>query len=468
MMQTKHSIFSRFFGDRAFYKMALTIAVPIMIQNGITNFVGLLDNIMIGQIGTDQMSGVAIVNQLLFVYYLCLFGAVSGAGIFTAQYFGQKNDEGIRYTVRFKFWIVTLITAITFVLFLAAGDSLINIYLQGEGSAQSAASTLQYGKQYLILMLVGLPPFMFLQIYASTLRECGETVLPMKAGLVAVFINLILNYILIYGKFGMPALGVVGAAIATVISRYVEMFIVVFYTHKHKELFPFTVGLYRTLTIPCELAKKILIKGTPLMLNEAFWASGMAVLTQCYSIRGLHVMAALNISNTINNVFNIVFIAMGDTVAIIVGQLLGAGKMKEAKETDTRLITFSVLCCSGVAALMFLFAPVFPTLYNTEDQVRTLAAWFIMATAVFMPQNAFLHASYFTLRSGGKTLITFLFDSVFIWVVSVSIAFLLSHFTALPVITVYICVQIGDWIKCIIGFILVKKGVWLQNIVEND
>ena len=455
----------KFIGDKAFYKMVLAIAVPIMIQNGITNFVGLLDNIMIGQIGTEQMSGVAIVNQLFFVYNLCLFGGVSGAGIFTAQYFGQKNEEGIRQTVRFKIWMVIVITALTVALFLTSGSTLIELYLQGEGTAESAASTLYYGEQYLWIMLIGLPPFMMVQVYASTLRECGQTVLPMKAGVVAVFVNLILNYILIYGKFGFPTLGVQGAALATIISRYVEAAIVLIHTHRHKTENPFVNGLYSSLKVPGALTGKILVKGSPLLFNETLWAAGMAMLAQCYSVRGLNVVAALNISNTINNVFNIVFIALGDSVAIIVGQLLGAGKMAEARDTDNKMIAFSVFCCTCVAAVMLLMAPFFPMLYNTNAEARELAKYFIMITAIFMPQNAFLHASYFTLRSGGKTIITFLFDSVFIWCISVTIAFTLSHFTTLPVIALYTLVQIGDWIKCLIGFILVKKGVWLQNIV---
>lgn len=456
----------KFIGDKTFYRMVLAIAVPIMIQNGITNFVGLLDNIMIGQIGTEQMSGVAIVNQLLFVYNLCLFGGVSGAGIFTAQYFGQKNQEGIRQTIRFKMWLVTLITLITVVLLLFAGDSLIALYLQGDGTAKSAADTLRYGKEYLQIMLPGLIPFMLVQIYASTLRECGQTVLPMKAGVIAVIVNLVFNYILIYGKFGAPVLGVRGAAIATVISRCVEAAIVLIHTHRHREQNPFVEGLYSTLKVPASLTAKIITKGMPLLLNETLWAAGMATLTQCYSIRGLNVIAALNISNTINNIFNIVFIALGESVAIIVGQLLGAGKMKEARDTDNKLIAFSVFSCILVALVMLLPAQFFPLLYNTNDEARTLATYFIILTAVFMPQNAFLHASYFTLRSGGRTIITFLFDSVFIWCVSVVIAFLLSHYTALPVVAVYVFVQMGDWIKCVIGFVLVKKGIWLQNIVD--
>ena len=460
---------AKFIGNRDFYKMVLMIAVPIMIQNGITNFVSLLDNIMIGQVGTEQMSGVAIVNQLIFVYNLCIFGGVSGAGIFTAQYFGQGNHEGVRQTMRFKLWMVIVLTSLTVMLFLGCGTNLISAYLKGDGSAESIAATLFHGERYLRIMLVGLPAFAAVQIYSSTLRECGQTMLPMKAGLAAVVVNLLFNYILIYGKFGAPALGVSGAAIATVLSRYVEMLITVLGVHRksrgERAPYSFVTGLYSTLKVPRELTLKIVRKGSPLLFNETLWAAGMAMLTQCYSVRGLNVVAGLNVYNTINNVFNIVFIALGDSVAIIVGQLLGAGKMKEARDTDNKLIAFSVMCCTCVALVMFVMAPLFPRLYKINDEARVLAKYFIMVTAFFMPQNAFLHATYFTLRSGGKTIITFLFDSVFIWCVSVVIAFVLSRFTGLPVIAVYAMVQLGDIIKCIIGFILVKKGVWLQNIV---
>jgi len=459
---------SKFIGNKNFYKMVFFIAVPIMVQNGITNFVSLLDNIMIGQVGTEQMSGAAIVNQLIFVYNLCMFGGVSGAGIFTAQYFGQGNEEGVRQTMRFKFWMSLAVTGLTILILLGGGTFLISAYLKGEGSAEDAAATFMYGKQYLHIMLLGLPAFAVVQVYASTLRECGQTILPMKAGIIAVFVNLILNYLLIYGKMGMPELGVRGAAIATVISRYVEMLIVTYRVHKDTKTYAFMAGLYRTMKIPKELVWKILLKGSPLLFNETLWAAGMAMLTQCYSVRGLNVVAGLNVSNTINNVFNIVFIALGDSVAIIVGQLLGAGKMEEARNTDNKMIAFSVFCCTCLAAVMFLCAPLFPKLYNINDGARELAKYFIMATAVFMPQNAFLNAAYFTLRSGGKTVITFLFDSVFIWCVSVPVAFTLSRFTALPVIGVYVMVQLGDLIKCAIGFVLVKKGIWLQNIVERS
>ena len=246
------------------------------------------------------------------------------------------------------------------------------------------------------------------------------------------------------------------------------MLIIVIWTHRHKEKNPFAKGLYKTLKVPGRLAWKIFVKGTPLLLNEALWATGVAMLVQCYSVRGLNVVAGLNISNTINNVFNIVFIALGDSVAIVVGQLLGLGDMKKARDTDNKMIAFSVFCCLGVAVVLFVMAPLFPELYNTNAEAKSLAKYFIMITAAFMPNNAFLHAAYFTLRSGGKTIITFLFDSVFMWVGSVVIAFVLSRYTALPVVAIFALVQAADLIKSAIGFILVKKGIWLQNLVVNE
>ena len=457
----------KFVGDKAFYKMALTVAVPIMIQNGITNFVSLLDNIMVGRIGTEQMSGVAIINQLMFVFNISIFGAVSGAGIFGAQFWGCGKQEGVRHTFRFKWLAAIILVVLAGLLFAVAGDELIMLYLHGEGNDVQLEETLHYAKQYLKVMLWGLLPFGICQVYTSTMRECGETMLPMKAGIVAVVINMCLNYVLIFGKFGMPQLGVVGAAIATVVSRYVEVVIVITWAHTHKEKQPYIDGIYRSFHIPGNLVGKILLKGTPLMMNEIMWSVGMAILMQCYSLRGLDAVAGLNISSTISNLFNVVYIAMGSAVSIIVGQLLGAGKMEEAKETDTKLIAFSVASCLVMGGLLALVAPLFPLMYNTTDAVRALGTGFIRIVAVCMPLYAFVHCAYFTLRSGGKTVVTFLFDSVFVWVASIPLAYVLSRFTDIPVIPLYFICQSLEAIKCVIGFILIKKGVWLQNIVKD-
>ena len=201
------------------------------------------------------------------------------------------------------------------------------------------------------------------------------------------------------------------------------------------------------------------------MINEILWAAGMASLTQCYSMRGLDAVAALNISTTITNLFSVIYMAMGGAISIIIGQLLGAGQMEEAKDTDIKLVSFSVFSCVVIGGVLILTAPLFPRMYNTTDSVKILATALLQVAAGCMPLAAFIHASYFTLRSGGKTIVTFLFDSVFLWCVSIPVAYVLSRFTGLPIIPLYLCCQLLDIIKCVIGFILVKKGVWLNNIV---
>jgi putative MATE family efflux protein len=348
---------------------------------------------------------------------------------------------------------------------MAGGDQLIQMYLHGEGNEQALQATLGYGREYLWVMLIGLPPFVLEEIYASTLREGGETKVPMIAGVVAVLVNLTLNYLLIFGKFGFPELGVVGAAIATAISRYVQMVVVIAWTHRNPEKMPFITGAYREWKVPGQLTWNIFRKGTPLMLNEILWSAGMAIMTQCYSTRGLDAVAALNISTVISNLFNVVFVAMGSAVSIIVGQLLGAGKMEEAKDTDRKLIAFAVMSCVVMGAIVFVLAPLFPKLYNTSTEVKELATVLLRVAALCMPIFGFLHTTYFTLRSGGKTIITFLFDSVFLWCVSIPVAYVLSRHSAMAIAALYLCCQMLDLIKCVIGFVLVKKGVWLNNIV---
>ena len=456
----------KFIGDKEFYKLVLMVATPMMIQNGITNFVSLLDNIMVGQLGTEQMSGVAIVNQLMMVFNISIFGAVSGASIFSAQFYGKGDHEGVRNAFRFKLVNCLLFAVLGIVIFLTAGSSLVELYLN-EGSAESITLTHQYGMQYLLVTILGIIPFTLSQVYASTLRETGETILPMIAGVIAVFVNLIFNYLLIFGHFGFPKWGVAGAAVATFISRVVETMIVITWTHMHRARNVFIQGVYRHFHIPGALAKQILAKGTPLLINEALWSGGMAALTQCYSMRGLDAVAAINISSVVSNLFNVVFLALGSSIAIIVGQQLGSGELDKAVDTDRKLIFFSTAACFVMGLIMIISAPVFPEIYNTTDIVKDYANSLIRIAALFMPLYSYYHATYFTLRSGGKTVVTFLFDSGYLWVIMVPVAFVLSRFTNIPLIPMYLICQCSEIFKAVVGTVLVVKKVWVNNIVEE-
>ncbi|MBE6750455.1 MAG: MATE family efflux transporter [Ruminococcaceae bacterium] len=457
---------STLIGTKEFYIRVITIVLPMIIQNTITNVVSLLDNIMIGRVGTLEMSAVAIVNQLLFVFMLCIFGGMAGAGIFATQYAGAKDTEGVRYCFRAKILIGFFMLVISLAVFLIFPNPLIKAYISETTTPAEAVATLGHAGTYLRIMLIGLLPFTITQIYASSLRELGETKLPMIASVFAILTNFIFNYLLIFGKFGFPKLGVAGAAIATVMSRFVEALIIAIAVAVKRNQFTFIIGAFKSLYIPLSLCKKILTKGMPLLVNEFLWSLGMAILLQCYSVRGIQVVAAVNISNTVNNLFNVVFLTMGNAVAIIIGQHLGANQIEEAKKAIWQLLSLAVATCLVMGTLMAAIAPLVPKIYNTQEEVREMATSFLLVVALMMPIFAFAHNCYFALRSGGRTLIIFLFDSAFTWGLVVPTAFILSKYTALPILLVFFLVQALELGKCIIGFFMIKKGIWIQNIIK--
>ena len=441
----------------------LALLVPILIQTGITNFVSMLDNLMIGRTGTAQIAGVAVANQILFVFMLCIFGLVSGAGVIGAQYYGRGDFDGFRNILRFKLTAVTVLTAAACVLFLTAGDFLIMRFIhEDDPSVRQAA--LEYAGTYLRISLVGLVPYGLSQALASTLRETGRSVLPMIAGLCAVAVNLFLNFLLISGRLGAPALGVAGAAIATVASRYVELGIIAVCVAAGRKRYPFMRGALKTLRVPGALVREILIRSLPLVFNETMWALGMTVIARLYSLRGLDVVTAYNIETTFFNLFFVAFQSAGSAAGILVGQRLGAGEMEEAKDDARKMIAFSFALSIVIGAAFAALSGVIPGLYNVGDDVRSLASSLMLICAVTLPLEAVVNELYFIIRSGGRVAITIIFDSGISWVVLVPAVSLLVRFSPLSVPWIFFVDRALSLVKMIIGIIMFRHGKWRRRI----
>ena len=450
------------------YKRLLKIAVPMMIQNGVSNIVNLLDNFMIGMVSTNALSGVGIANQMMFVFYLMTFGATAGSGIFTAQYYGNRDWEGVRITFRFKIVTNLILSVLAGFIFFFGADFLVSRFLMGEGDPADAAETLKIGVQYLHVMVISLIPIGICQSYAGTLRDIGETKVPLIASAIAIAVNFTGNLLLIYGLLGFPALGALGAAIATVISRFVELGVLIVYVATHKKQCPFIVGAFKHFKIPAKMAREFIIKATPLLLNETMWSFGITMLNQSYSFRTLDAMAAIQIETSIYNVMMVAFVAMGEAVGILTGQVLGSGKVEEAKKDAFKMIWFTVAFGTLFGLIMIIISPFFPMIFpDATVQIRNLATWLIVINGILMPFYSFTHAAYFIIRSGGKTLITMIFDSGFVWILSVPCAFLLSHYTDLPLVWMVFAVQALELIKCITGGLFVRSGVWAKNIAKE-
>ncbi len=448
-------------GSKGFYKMVLAICIPIVIQNGFTNLASLLDNIMIGQLGTLSMSGVSITNQLLQVFNVTIFGAMSGPGIFMAQFYGKKNKEGVENCFRIKLIIGIIIALLAIFLFYTFGQQLISLYLND--NPQDNLKTLNYGMDYLKIMIIGLIPFVITQVYSSSLRETGNTVLPMIASVVAVIVNFCINYILIFGHFGFPQLGVTGAAIGTVVSRVVEMSINIVGGYRNTYLKEAMV----LKKVPLSLTKEMLKRGLPLLCNEILWSISIALISQSYSTRGIIAVAAINITTTVTNFFMIVCYAMGNSISIVVGQQLGAGEIEKAKDYDLKMLFMNFVMCLAIGIVLFNVSSLIPQIYNTSLEVKALASQLLKIAACMLPIISIYYSSYFTMRAGGKTFLTFLFDSGYTFVFTFMSALLLTRLTSLPILTIYLLVQCVDIPKATLGLILVRKGIWVHNIVSD-
>ena len=463
-----NSFAKKFIGTKAFYMSVIALLVPMVVQQGITQFVSLLDNVMVGRLGTIPMSGVAIVNQVIFIFNLTVFGGMSGASIFGAQYYGKADIDGMRDTLRFRAWFALGASAIGILALVLFGSTFLKLFLNPQVSDQNEIdTTLSLAKSYMDIMLWGLVPFTFSVCISSVLRNASETFIPMVASVISILVNLVLNYLLIFGSFGLPKMGVAGAAVATVIARYVELIYLIIQSVRHKKRFPFFIGVFKTLRVPLPLVKRIAITGTPLMLNETLWSMSTSLVQVCYASRGLQAVAASNINGTVFNLFALILMSMGDAVGIMAGQQLGADNVQGAKDTVRKLIVFGAGMNAVVGLMLILSAPYIPLIYNTEGSVRQMATQMLMISGAMMPLSTVTNCAYFTIRSGGRTFITFLFDCVFNWAVCLPIAYVLCYHTGVSLVTAFFLVQCADLIKCAIGLIMLKSGIWAKNVVNN-
>ena len=454
----------KFIGNKEFYKNLIKISLPIILSSLISQFISLLDNLMVGQLSTAEFDGVSIANQFMFMFNLAVFGASAGPSIFATQYHGAGNTDGVKETIRYKWLISFVILIVGLLIFTLFDDALFNLFIHdSELGSVNPLDVINYGKQYLSIMIFGLLPFVVTEIYSTNLREAKQTFIPMLANIIGVVLNCVLNYILIFGKFGAPALGVKGAAIATVIARFICCAIVVIYAHANKK-YNFVNCIFKRL-LPKKETFVYIFKGSYLLLiNEFLWSFGMTLLNYCFSFKGLEVVAAMNIVSTVSNLLGLLGTSVGIGISVILGQQLGSNKLKEAKEDSNKYIAFSVMLGSVITVLMFIIKDPILSLYKFDESILDLASKLIIISSCMVVVRTYSITCYFIIRSGGKIFITFLFDSVFTIVIRFGITYLFVLTTNLNILYIYFISEILEVIKIIIGTILVSKGVWVNKL----
>ena len=449
-----------FVRDKAFYRSFLALSGTLMLEQAVVLCVNLADNVMIGSYSEISLSGVAAVNQIQFFVQQIAFAVSNALIVLAGQYWGQKRTEPIRRLTAIGVRLELIFSLVMFALTSIAPWQCVALFVKDE-------AMIAEGVRYLDILRFSYPFFAVTTVLLGAMRSVENVQLALRVSVVSLVVNCSINYLLIGGNLGAPELGVRGAAIATTASRFIELAVIVLYTHRKSDSFQFIRGAYRSMHIPARLVRDIAVTGSPLMVNEVLWSLAMTVVTGCYAARGMNAVAAANITTTVWNLFCIIMFAMGAAISIIVGRELGCGNRERAIDLDRKLLFADFVIHVVMGALLIAFSGLIPELYNTEPEVRATAARMLMFGGLALPFESLVHASYFTIRSGGKTWTTFAFDCGFSWVVTVPVAFALCTFTALPVEYIYLAVRTADILKLCIAFYLLKKGSWANTIISS-
>ena len=450
--------FKKTIQDKKFIKATLAIAIPLMFQQLIVSSVNLIDNLMVGQLGDVALSAVSNANRFYMIVLYGINGLIAACIIYLSQFKGANDDKRMKETFRFSIVSSYVLCLLFFIIAYLFPEKIIGFFI-------SDSDVIKAGSDYLrIACLTYIPTVLSLCISAS-LRALGETKIPLYISVVSVLSNTFLNYCLIFGNFGLPALGVRGAAIATLCARIIE---VVIYLIVIKKIdMPFKTKIKDIFKFEKDLAKHIVVKALPLCMNEILFSFGMSTLLKCYAHRGLVVNTAYGMAATISDMFFVLFAGMATATTVMVGTPLGANKLEEAKENGYKLICLSMMISVVFLILMFMSAELIPYLYNVSIEAKDLSKDFLRVMAMCFVLYMYNTESFFILRAGGDTKSTLLFDSCFMWFFNIPLVAALSYLTDINVLIVYFLGQFTDLPKAFIATYFIKKEKWVRNLTHK-
>lgn len=443
------------FKNKVFYLSILSIAIPSMLQQLIISSVNMIDNLMVGQLGEIVIGAVASANRFYFVALFGLYGILGANAIFISQYFGAKNQQKMKETFRFS-----LILA--FIFFTLISLAALFFPYQILAYFINHPEIINAGVSYLKIVSFSFIPLAISLTISSSMRSVGETKLPLYISILAVIINTMLNYLLIFGHFGFKSYGIKGAAIATVITRIIEL--VLYLIVLKIRCFEFNTSLFNIFDISKSLISIFIAKASPLVSNELLWSFGQSTLFKFYATRGSEAISAYSISSNINDVFFVLFAGMSVATTVIVSKQLGANNLVQAKENAYGLIKFSIVIGTFFSLLMFMSSYFAVNFYNVSLEAKNIAITRIRIDALFYLVMMTTAQIYFILRAGGDTISTLVVDSAYAWFFAIPIMAFFTYFTGFNIIYLFIINQLCNVLKLSISFYLLRREKWLVNL----
>ena len=440
-----------------FYITALMLALPNIIQQLVTNFSQMVDNIMVGRLQEIAIAGVTITNQIFFIFMIVLLGLGATGGIFISQYRGARNDEKITEVFRVVILFAVLVGIIFFLMLTFMPEVILGIFARDQATIDSALSYLQYIKYTFLIFPISMA-------IAASYRYISLVKIPMYVSMVTVVISMSLNYVLIYGHFGFPALGVPGAGIATLVARLVEVTIYIILTFKL--VTPIRLSIKKAFTFESYVIKEYVKKGIGLVTNEFFWAFGLQMTIVIFTSRISDNIAAMSIAGVMTNLLFIGMGGMSVAVSIILGNSLGQGKFEQAKEDSKKLLKLCTLVGLTLGISVLIASYFITMLYDISPETLTTARLIILATTVFSWLYYLNAGLFFAIRTGGDTKSVLIMDSGFMWLVVIPGALIIGKFVPFMALH-YFLVQLIDLLKLALARHMYKRDNWLNNLTIN-
>lgn len=440
---------------KTFYKSYAKIVIPLMLQGMITKFVSMIDNLMVGQLGDTSIAAVAMGNKILDIVMFTVFGISAAASVFIAQYYGAKNQEKQQEVFRVGLLMSSVVLISAIMIVLVFPKAVIGYFVQDDFIQKNVLN-------YISIVLIGYMPFVISINYSSALKVVGQVKMPLFASLSGVAVNMIGNYILIFGHFGLPAMGIQGAAVATVGSRILECIILITFTKRHH--FSFDTKVLHLFKVSRTLFKEVVAKSLPLTINEIIWSFGQATILKTYGARGNEVLAALAITETTSSMFFAFAQGIAGATPIFISQLLGANKFKEAYQNGLRMLKSTVICALLLGLAMFTMSFVIPNVYQVSVVSHDIATRTIQIGACFFAVYLTNTQCYFILRAGGDMRSTLIMDGLYMWTITIPVISTVGYLTNIPIIPMYIIGQCCDLGKMCVSLTMFFKKQWLKNI----
>ncbi|MBM7614471.1 MATE family efflux transporter [Alkaliphilus hydrothermalis] len=445
--------------DRTFIKRMLTIALPISLQNLIFSSLNMVDTVMIGRLGEAEIAAVGLANQYFFILNLLLFGINSGGAIFTAQFWGKKDTSNIKRVLGITLILGGGLSILFAVLAFFNPEFLLRIFTKDR-------TVIGLGSKYLRIVSLSYFITAISFAYSFILRSIGQAKLPMVVSGVSLLTNTLLNYLLIFGNFGFPQMGIQGAALATLVSRGLEIVFLLTVVYRQKMVL---AGRIKELFhISRNLFKRYIDTALPVILNEGFWVVGMTMYSISYARISTEAIASVQIANTVQSIFMVVAFGLGNSCAVMLGNSIGAKNEKEAIDYGFKFSILSVVTGILLGVLIFTTAPFILSFFNISDTVYQNAKYILMVISFFMTFKIFNTILIIgILRSGGDTKFSLILEMSSVWLYGVPLAFIGAHVLHLPIHWVVALVTSEEVVKAIFGVPRVISKKWVRNVVES-